>query len=48
MEEIKSQDGKVQRFYDNGKKEVIFSNGVKREVWPSGYSVVYFANNDVK
>jgi centromere protein J len=48
VEEIKSTDGKIQRFFDNGKKEVIFSNGVKREVWSTGYSVVYFANNDVK
>ena len=48
VEEIKSHDGKVQRFYENGKKEVIFSNGVRREVRPTGYSIVYFSNNDIK
>lgn len=48
IEELKSHDGKIQRFYDNGKKEVVFSNGVKREVWPTGYSIVYFTNNDIK
>jgi hypothetical protein len=48
VDEIVSHDGKIQRFFDNGKKEVVFSNGVKREVWPSGYSIVYFTNNDIK
>ena len=48
VEEITGHDGKIQRFFDNGKKEVIFTNGVKREIWPDGYSVVYFNNNDIK
>jgi len=48
VDEIVSHDGKVQRFFDNGKKEVVFSNGVRREAWPNGYSIVYFTNNDVK
>jgi len=43
-----SNDGKIQRTYENGKKEVIFSNGVKREVFPDGYTIVYFNNQDIK
>ena len=27
-----SSDGKIQRLYQSGKKEVIFHNGVRREV----------------
>ena len=34
--------------YENGKKDVIFNNGVKREVFPDGYTIVYFNNNDIK
>ena len=34
--------------FANGKKEVIFSNGVRRETFPDGYTIVYFNNNDVK
>lgn len=34
--------------YQNGKKEVIFHNGVKREVFQDGYIVVHFMNKDVK
>ena len=47
-EEIVGHDGKIQRFYKCGKKEVLFPNGVRREVWPDGYQVVYFQNKDIK
>ena len=46
VEEISSHDGNIYRFYDNGKKEVIFTNGAKKEICPDGYSVVYFNNNN--
>jgi centromere protein J len=26
----------------------VFANGVKREVWPDGYQIVWFANKDIK
>jgi centromere protein J len=41
-------DGKIQRIYQSGKKEVIFTNGVRRETHPDGYMIVYFANEDIK
>ena len=47
-EQIIGNDGKIQRVYENGKKEVIFNNGVKREVFPDSYTIVYFNNNDIK
>jgi hypothetical protein len=46
--EIKGTDGKVQRIYNNSKKEVVFSNKVRRETFPDGYTIVYFTNGDVK
>lgn len=46
--EIKNSDGKIQRIYLNGKKEVIFSNGVRRETFTDGYIIVYFSNEDIK
>lgn len=48
QEQIVGNDGKVQRTFLNGKKEVIFSNGVRRETHPDGYTIVYFNNNDIK
>ena len=48
QEQIVGNDGKVQRSFLNGKKEVIFSNGVRRETNPDGYTIVYFNNNDIK
>ena len=42
IEEVVSAEGKKQKFYQCGKKEIIFPNGVKREVWPDGYQVVFF------
>jgi centromere protein J len=43
-----SPDGKIQRIYADQKKEVIFHNGVKREIFPDGYTIVHFTNNDIK
>ena len=40
--EAVSSEGKRQKFYSCGKKEIIFPNGVRREVWPDGYQVVFF------
>ena len=46
--EVKGQDGKIQRIYMNGKKEVIFSNKVRRETYPNGHTIVFFNNGDIK
>ena len=48
VEQTIGNDGKIQRVYENGKREVIFNNGVKREVFPDNYTIVYFNNNDIK
>lgn len=48
VEQYVGHDGKIQRIYQNGKKEVIFNNGVKRESFPDGYTIVYFNNQDIK
>ena len=42
VDQIVSNEGKTQKFYECGKKEIIFPNGVRREVWPDGYQVVFF------
>lgn len=44
QEDVQGNDGKIQRTYLNGKKEVIFSNGVRRETFPDGYTIVCFNN----
>lgn len=41
-------DGKIVNYYDNGKKEIIFQSGVKKEVYDDGYLIVYFNNGDIK
>ena len=46
--EVKNPDGKIQRIYLNGKKEVVFSNRVRRETFPDGYTIVHFTNGDIK
>lgn len=46
--EIQTDDGKIQKLYEDGRKEIIFNNGVRREIYPDGYTVVYFSNNDIK
>ena len=41
-------ENKLTREYESGMREVIFANGVRRERYADGYTVVYFCNGDVK
>ncbi|EAR95261.2 T-complex protein 10 carboxy-terminus containing protein (macronuclear) [Tetrahymena thermophila SB210] len=43
-----TMDGKIQTFYEDGRQVVQFANGVKRQVFPNGYTLVNFINQDVK
>eukprot|EP00826_Nyctotherus_ovalis_P037535 TRINITY_DN3428_c0_g1_i11.p1 TRINITY_DN3428_c0_g1~~TRINITY_DN3428_c0_g1_i11.p1 ORF type:complete len:654 (+),score=156.67 TRINITY_DN3428_c0_g1_i11:1731-3692(+) len=43
-----SQEGKVTKVYSNGKTEMLFPNGVRRESFADGYTIVYFNNKDIK
>lgn len=48
ISELKESDGRVIRSYESGHKEIIFPNGVRKEIYPNGYTVIYLANRDVK
>ena len=48
VEEQTTAEGKVHKRYSDGRREIIFQNGVRREIWEDGYSVVYFSNGDLK
>lgn len=39
---------KTQKIFDDGKREISFSNGVKKEIFPDGYMIVHFNNKDRK
>ena len=41
-------DGKIIKYYNNDKKEIIFKSGVRKEVFGDGYIIVYFNNGDLK
>ena len=41
-------DGKIIKYYDNDKKEIIFKSGVRKEIFGDGYVIVYFNNGDLK
>jgi len=41
-------DGKIVKFYENDKREVIFPSGVRKEIFSDGYQIVYFNNKDIK
>jgi len=41
-------DGKIAKYYDNGKTELIFTNGVRKETFEDSYTVIYFNNRDIK
>ena len=48
IQENISSDGKIVRWYANQKKEIIFRKGVRKEIFPDGYTIVYFKNQDIK
>ena len=37
VKEMKHEDGKHEKLYENGKVEIILGNGVRKEEWPDGY-----------
>lgn len=43
-----SNDGKILKIYENNKKEVIFPSGMRKEIYPDGYTIVFFGNKDIK
>jgi centromere protein J len=43
-----TDDGKVIKYFENDKKEIIFPSGVKKETFPDGYQITYFNNKDIK
>lgn len=48
VQENVGQDGKVVKYYQNEKKEILFVKGVRKVIFPDGYTVVYFTNKDIK
>ncbi|XP_041348102.1 centromere protein J-like [Gigantopelta aegis] len=48
-EEIQNPDGKIERTYTNGAREILFSNGTRKEISSDGQSIVVsFFNGDIK
>jgi hypothetical protein len=41
-------DGKIVKFYENNKREVIFPSRVRKEIFDDGYQIIYFNNKDIK
>ena len=43
-----SDDTKTIKIYSNDIREITFKSGVKKQVFPDNYSIIYFNNNDIK
>ena len=43
-----SDDNKTIKIYSNDIKEITFKSGVKKQIFPDNYSIIYFNNNDIK
>ena len=41
-------DGKIITIFNSGKKEIIFPNATKKEIFPDGYTLVSYSNGDIK
>ncbi|OMJ69429.1 hypothetical protein SteCoe_32861 [Stentor coeruleus] len=42
------EENKVQKIFEDGRREISFSNGVKKEIFPDGFIIVHFNNKDKK
>ncbi|ESO97980.1 hypothetical protein LOTGIDRAFT_103874 [Lottia gigantea] len=48
-EESQHSDGKIERIYKNGAREILFANGTRKEISSDGQSIVVsFFNGDIK
>ena len=43
-----SKDDKIIISYNNNAKEIIYNSGVRQQIFPDGYKIIYFINNDIK
>ena len=43
-----NDDNKTIKIYSNDIKEITFKSGVKKQIFPDNYSIIYFNNNDIK
>jgi centromere protein J len=41
-------DGKIIKIFNSGKKEIVFPNATKKEIFPDGYTLVSYSNGDIK
>ena len=48
INKVNLADGKFINFYENEKKEIVYPNGSRKEIYNDGYNIVYFINKDIK
>lgn len=48
ISEEKLSDGKIIKTYQNNAKEIIFSSGVRKQIFKDGYQIIFFTNKDIK
>lgn len=48
VREAHGADGRLQRFFDDGRCEVLFPSGLRKVLWLEGRTSVFFQNGDVK
>ena len=44
----KTKDGVTINYYNNNKKEMIYKNGNRKEIYGDEYQIIYFNNGDIK
>jgi len=44
----KTKDGITINYYNNNKKEMIYKNGMRKEIYGDEYQIIYFNNGDIK
>ena len=42
-----TEDGKIIKTFENGRLEIFFPSGLRKEIFPDGYQVTYFVNKHI-
>lgn len=48
LREARNAEGRVERCFLDGRREIVFPNGLQKTVWADGRAAVHFQNGDVK
>ena len=48
VKSFRNENNKTIKIYSNGVKEILYKSGIKKQIFPDNYNIIYYTNNDIK